>query len=405
MDADTAILQQIGGADLMGWYNGGVWAGLDGTEIPYVLAELANAVNQRRDCLGASRVAWSVNTGTEASPTTGTKSANLSPTDYFGLEFNKADFLGTIMAEVNSLLSPSGGFNSATRHSGFALSGTNGGIGADGDLWSSESIRVDAGISAAGDVDGTFWAYRAEYCREALNRMLYPVIYPSAEIIAGMEYYFHGYEGDPPRDPHDVENIWDHTKGYPAWRASEGAGPATSTFLLAEVRAIGDLISNPPPVYVPYYAVFVHPGATWEMSNLNNESGAGYLGTVATQWASMSCARPGFDIADDTNSVPVSFLGGSENIVHGLVEFTTSTLIPLDGTIESDFVTHIMGSPNNPFNGVRTTTTGGVTAGGVGYAAASLNFKSITSGFGTTNTGFRHVRQILDIAAELTDQA
>lgn len=386
----------------MAWYNGGDWAGLDGTQIPFVLSELINALHERCDCLGKSRYMWAVNVGTLLEPDIDLINTDLTHEHFCGLPMFLEAWLPDLMNRIEDLLRPPGGvIDLNTRHTGFATSPTNTGLGEEGDLWTTTSVRADAGLDYV-EVGSPFYLYPVLYCKAMLDRMLYPVIYPSGEIVAGMENYLSNYDTV---DHYDVEAIWDHTKGYPAWRASLGLPPSTTNDLFAAVSAIGSLISNPPPVYAPYYTAEVRPGATWELSNLNNESGTGYLGEVVTQWMSMQCTRPGFNVSNDTNTVPVSFLGGSGNIVHGVVEFTTNTPVPLDGTIESDFVSNIMVSTDNPFNGVRTTITGGVTATGVGYVAAAPKIKFITSGIGTTNSGFRHLRQILDISAHLTDQA
>lgn len=391
----------------MGWYNGGDWSELDAETIPYALADLCNAANERREALGAARLTWPVNTGSELSPTIGNKSANLSATDFFGLDIQRTDWLQDIYDAVSGLVTAVS-MQSVTHHAGFAKTST--GIGAGSDLWTMPDLLTEVGISSPAPVESAFDAVAANFLREAFDRLIYPVIWPTnyldlkdRDIGTGTRtYWYRGTNGAPRTPgsaavafgnlaPSDIDGIHSTfndsylhiiaTPNYTGYGFSYAARAMTKTVLRLAPRTVG----FPPTTIV------------------------GYPGEIKKAIAAVRVTPS--DCAD-----PVSFnvLGAPLVVDDGIVsDYVESTRVELevDGSgfdlLDETFPTMELPAfpSSNPFDGVggfgNPSVSSGV--GGVGVLLACKY--EAESGTLNTLSGARYTRLILDISSELTDQA
>lgn len=385
----------------MGWYNGGAWDGLDGTEIPYVLAELANAVNERWDCLGKSRVAWTVNTGTEASPTVGTKSTNLSASDFFGLDMLGNDILEDISGHVGQLVSQSG-VQSTTHCAGFAKTATNTAI--DDDLWTLASIAADCGIAVPSGVTTIFDEAAANFLREALDRLLYPVIWPTNNVLEKDQdegsgtrtYWFKGTDGS------SVVN-GTAADAFLNLAASTIDGQHLTTYdayinLVASANSVGGHVYGCRSLTKSILEISPRYGSYPAVN--------GYPGSITKAWATYYAVY-----TDLAANVDFDVMGGAAILPPGSSGvFSESDKESID-VLTSNFSLTSATNPQvelpafpatNPFNG---TNAG---ASGIGTCIVLVVCKYDRDGvFGSisTNSGTQFTRIIIDISGEVADQA
>ena len=368
----------------MGWYNSGNWTGLDGTEIPHVYADLCNALNERREALGLSRISWTV--------ISGTKSTNLSASDFVGMDMNKTNPLETVRTNMLTLLEPSGGYNTTSRHSGWAKTSTNSGLAANSDLWTNVSASADAGISD-GTSDGVFEVNKALYLKAIFDRMLYPVVYPALKTRGSLDGVYSGQVGTP--DPYDPIDVWDNMLGPGA-----GFAPGLTTGDIgAYMKGIEADVGSPgSPSYVPYYT-----SGIWKTRTITFYNFVEYGGSIAKQWCVWSGGR---ENNGDTSELQIAFLGGTDTINDVLTntfEFAFTTAIPLDTTeVTDDFELTTIAAGGNPFSGSTVWTH--ITATNTGAVNATMLAKYLGASGGTLQSGLNHTRQILTLASVLSHQ-
>lgn len=373
----------------MGWHNGGDWTGIDGTEIPIVLAELCNAVNERRDCLGLSRISWVVNTGT--------KSTNLADTDFYGMDLFKHDHMQDVFNEIITLVTQSG-IQSTTHCAGFAKTNSNTGVGTD--LWTAASIETDSGFTAINPVRHALDKAAADYLRAALDRLIYPVVWPTNYL-----------------DLKD-QDIGSGTRTY--WHSGDdggGATPGSASAAYADL-AVSSINGIHTQVYDAYLAMQIaanFPGAgfgyraralTKTILEVAPRSG-GYLGTIAKAIATVYA-----DYNDVGSAVDFSVMGATLSVSGDSpgtgepdkVDVTVSgSNFSLSGATNPEITCTI--PVGNPFDGVSGTGNPDP-AEDIGLASATLICKYDIDGItSTTNTGTLFTRLILDITGELSDQA
>lgn len=371
----------------MGWYNAGNWTGLDATLIPEVIADLCNAVNERRECLGRARVAWRVNTGTESSPTTGTKSTDLVAADLHGLPLMNYNYLQPIFDEIEDLVAPSSTITNLTKCTGFAKTSTSKGLAADSSKWTLSSIATDCGI-AIPTITGIYSENGCAFMREALDRMIYPIIYPSVITrTQGADYGSnHGTV-----DSTDVEAIWDHM--------STAGGHSDSHDVYAQVSSINPSLGS------VYYTALATLDTEYEFSPLYNESAAGYSGTITRQWFAANYGKN--TSIGDASALTAAFMGATATMDSATAtsDIACSSTLSLTAEQTESITMPTMITTDNPFSGT-FDYGGGDVASGIGICFCYLLYKYDRTGLGqVVNSGEQYTRWIVDISAELTDQA
>lgn len=364
----------------MGWYNGGNWDSLKQNEIPTIIAELCNGLNERREVLTLSRETW---------PTaTGSTSGAVAASDFDTLAFGKVAAFTQCFSAIMALMSPAGGYSSSAHYSGFSKTGTDTGLASEGDLWTAAAVATEIGMDIPETPFAFFDARPAIFMREMLDRMIYPVIYPAATIEWPPDSWGSNY-GSGPSNENSAANVWE----YMIAGGGSGGGQVFQNQINAVVissEIFGDI----------YYSAFATPSLEVTLRNLNYGGGA-----VSKQWFSYSGGR-----TDTASEIEAAFGDGASVIDFPLVtpetiaEFEFTDPIPLDGTdLVEPFVIADWPIASLPFNGSRDWGSAGNSFGD-GFTRANIRAKRLISG-GSIQSGFQYIRQILNIAGELTDQA
>lgn len=142
----------------MAWYNAGDWSALDVYTVRNVYAELCNAINQRRDALGASRTNWTF----LPTPTT----SDLVATDFDGMALQR-EVIQSILDGIEDLIDIGDGFGTGWEWVRAQDSDT--------------ALDLSWVVSQVGSMPGLFtkktslWLCTPdlEWCRDALDLLLY----------------------------------------------------------------------------------------------------------------------------------------------------------------------------------------------------------------------------------------
>lgn len=364
----------------MGWYNGGAWSALRQNEIPIIIAELCNALNERRDALGLARETW---------PTaSGSTSSDVSASDFNTLAFGKVAAFTQCYSVFGSLLSPAGGYSTAAHYSGWSKTGTDTGLASEDDLWNMASVAEDAEVEIIGSPIPFFDARPALLMQAAFDRMIYPVVYPGVTVGAIDTWGSNYGPGASPQTSAGV--VWN----YMLAGDGQGGPGSLNGDLTAQSRA-GLVLDDT--------QIWYSAGA--RVSREISAQGREYSGVISKQWFTYTGGRYNTTSMGDTSSINIAFGGGSDTVDFEGTEtrdFAFTEEIPLDGTlIESAF--YLPDWPFSlPFNGSRPMPPVG-NSSGEGLMQVFISAKrGVASGL---TSGLHHIRQILDISGELTDQA
>lgn len=233
----------------MGWYNGGNWDGLGGDEIPIVLAEIANAISERYDCIGLARPSI-------PTPASGSKTSGFVAADYVGMALHKTTYLTHLFDALDDL---NYGIGATPKFIGWARDPAEG-VGPSDYI----TINVAAGEheTATGEpcaftgiehaLDGRW--YRA--MRVGLDALVYPV--HGIGILLGWDGATGTYEAD--RRYNVVAGEMIGGVYYP------GETTATAAYL-----AKGEYTETPRGSGQPRVSSQIRALATWE--NFNTSSG------------------------------------------------------------------------------------------------------------------------------------
>ena len=386
----------------MSWYNDGDWDDLDGGDIPYALADLCNAINERREALLMGRVAWRVNTGTELLPVVGTKSSALVPDDFFGLDLFDYDYFGVVYTELTDLLGPNTTIWGKW-YSGYAIDPNGTGLALDDELWTISKVLVETGLQSPLLATGIFDRDAAVFMREVLDRMLYPVVYPiqnvSAKNIPVTANFESTVGSSYPHLPISAQDAWDSL--------AASTLPATSSLafddIVAEIEARIPTIYLPPPQYAASATIEVEHEISFATNGV-------FQGIIKKAYLSIA-------VYSNTMDAPIQIdvFGEVFDPVNGIMEHEVPVgFFSLSSKKTGSIKIKTWTIDDNPFNGVLSHTyiPGTLSWSGIGGFTARLWTKLNdwspsydNKGYVRENPEFNTTRIILDQSTIFTDQA
>jgi len=381
----------------MGWYNSGVWDGLDGTNIQNVLVSLCNAVNERREAINAPLVQWLTNGGYTTDP--------LVADDFSGLDLLKTNYLQQVYDQIEALVT-SASHVAYTHCPGFAKASDDSAKGSD--LWTMASLAVNIGALPPSTIATIFDQPAAEWCRDALDRLIYPVIYPTNEVDeidqdigSGTRTYWKSTVPNLPTEYTDAEAAWDA-------QAADGSGTAsisgTATHAHFSVSPYWKLDDT-----VRYRAASFLRSVLQVAPNING------LGTVVYEYQG-DIVNAWLVLRTNANTVSgdvAATVFGAEEIISAAGTGLTfrEVNVPVDAfsaTTSTNPVVHLADEPTeNPFSGSFDPADPDLeTATGIGNIGVYAFFRyEKTSPLISTIPGTSFTRFVLDLSPILTDQA
>lgn len=368
----------------MGWYNTGDWSGLDGANIQNALVSLCNAVNERWDALGLSRFSWATNSGA--------KSANLVASDFTGLDLHRTNYYQQVFDQINGMIGI-----------GFAKTSTNTAKGAD--LWTLSSMADDITIEAPSSITNIFDKTTADFLRQALDRLVYPRIFPTNDLSGidqdigpGVRTYWKDSRANAPTT---------YTSAGSAWSAMDFDGVRDTLHFHAMSNVFAQWHESSEEVrYISRAFLRSVLQVAPRLNGLGNIV-QGYNGTVTKAWLALR-----YSTATLSGEIGGTFFGAADSVSNTGNDLILRDLDVATSNFSPDGFTHpaihLDDLPSGlPFSGSRVLDVpGSPTATGEGGCGVYAVFRHEQNGPSlTTITADYYSRFILDISSALTDQA